>query len=268
MLRDETFAYGVILPSAKVNSIEDHALGIAQVPGIWVPPSHVRCVNGTDIKIGAVAGMMLGNINSTLATASESTYTPSSPTHNTLFYLYAIFSSGTINFEHSTTGVDATGNFKSGDTERRYITTFRVNDAGTIVPFEKIAGRYLYRGSAISDATDLRALSGGNQTSFTGIVLSDWIPEYSRIALIGCEFSPRIDNIDFAYLGTFGDTATFPRTMKMAGVNGGGGSGAASDDSIFQDMEIITDENGEIQYKVTHANDALTVFILGYQDKF
>ena len=262
------FARSETAKSAQViNLIQDAALGIAQAPGLMTGPAYVYSTSGTTIIISPISSLMMSSPNGTLSTSSDTTFTPSGLPASGLQYLYAYNSSGSIAFEYSTTGTDATRLYKSGDTTRRYITCFLVSGSA-IVPFFKEGGTYLYQRTRAASGV-LTALSAGNATdpAYTPVSLSNWIPSHTRVVKFTAIFKPRMDFLDTADIITGGDggVVVITHNLALAGVNdGGGGTGTVSLDSVTQEYTILGNSSQAIAYKVSHANSNLTIYVNGF----
>lgn len=136
-----------------------------------------------------------------VSVASASCPACSSVTTTERYYVYAYNSSG-LKFEVSTTAPDSGLWFKTGDSTRTYVGTFRTNTAGNIQGFVSTNGVYNY-------VLNLAVLSAGNATTSTALSLygttpfadgSKAVPPHARKVTFGYAFTSN-DMNDLLSLG-------------------------------------------------------------------
>lgn len=161
-------------------------------------------------------------------------------------YVYAWNDGGALEYEISATAPEAGLVWKTGDTSKRYIGSFRTTLLGLIVPFTNI------RGSARQQH---RVLVGGTSTSYVEMILRDYLgladavpPHATRVHLrVQVSGSARIRRVGYAAEVQF-DAA----------------------DSSVQFATFDIDRNGGgrpvLEYQVIGGGDTLTVDVLGWEE--
>jgi hypothetical protein len=102
------------------------------------------------------------------------------------------------------------------------------------------------------------ALSAGDQTSWTDIDLSPWLPDNARMALV---------QLELRYSGTGGDASTYVRSDSSVGASTGllvGTIGPANTRNASPQWIRVT-SSLKFQYKNNAAPARLYVYVLGYQ---
>lgn len=176
MQRQRTFTFQSQVPFADLDTWQDRCADVLAVNGLMLGGADLSSVDGSTIGISKIDALSLGAAANAsgivLSTSGASSFTPTTDVTtglgivaNTWYYLYA-YNSGSaaspvLSFECASTGPDAAKVFKSGDTSRRYVGSFRTETATTTIqPFTASRGRYQWRFTAMSNAY-ATMLSGG-----------------------------------------------------------------------------------------------------------
>jgi hypothetical protein len=135
--------------SSDINTIQDNALGIAQVLALSISNWNIAG-SGTTIAYNGLPTVVIGG--AVLSFPAANGLTVSVAAHSAWSYLYLYNNSGTLTWEQSATGPDINSGwtFKTGDPTRMYVTAFYVDGAGIMSPFMKVGHRYLYSRSSVS----------------------------------------------------------------------------------------------------------------------
>lgn len=121
------------------------------------PVIQATCNDGTNLYSGPgiPAFMVLDSVTSEyvsvevasgyVALSSSNLVPAGSFANSTWYYVYGYAASGVIGYEISATAPES-GNllYQDGDETRRYLCCFRTDNAGAIVPFRCLNGRYLF----------------------------------------------------------------------------------------------------------------------------
>jgi hypothetical protein len=143
----------------------------------------VSSVDGATLVVGPIAALQLGG--ALLSTSINTNFAPGGLVANSYYFLYAYNNAGALGLEASTTGPDASGCFKSGDTSRRYLCSFHTYSASAgIRPFNKLRGEYIWRTSAWT-ADSVNVLNTGTlQSTFANVNCDDFVPPLARTMLL------------------------------------------------------------------------------------
>jgi hypothetical protein len=236
---------------------------------LLIGPPYVACENGSAVKIGKITSLIMhGGESHYVRTLGETTYTPAGLDANQDYHLYASSGSGILEFAHfdKDNGPPDAGLVRkdagvASDKTHRYLCSFRTDGSGDIIPFRWVRGRYLYDFSRVV-SNGLRVLSDGDDTTFTDVVLSGFVPQHARIVLLQAIFFPKLNNLGLAEIRTKGGTGN-THQLRLAGVSG---LGPTSDDSVSMNIEMLCDSDRTIQYQVSDPDDSLAIHCLGYSE--
>lgn len=173
----------------------------------WISTTQVR------IKSGACYIPASGKV---VSKSTDTTYTPTSPAlaANTLYYLYAVESAGTLAFEHATTTPAyyfGTALQRNDSNARRYVGEFRTAVGSTnIVNFRVVGNKVMYRpGQDSWRSAPYDQLPGGKAGStITTVTVSatSIIPDHCRMIVFeGANYADQ--------QGLIGDPATLSPTV-------------------------------------------------------
>jgi hypothetical protein len=167
------------LQSAHFNTIQDNALGIAQMNGRWIGDAPDLKVDGSNnILISPHLGIVLND--KVLPAKTASYVTIASPAANTWYYVYAYDSAGTIAYEAVTTAPDATYRmWKTGQTKNyRYVGCVRSTPGASqkLVRSRYHNGRFFYDRSENFNSACTILAAGAGTTTRTGVMLTDFLP--------------------------------------------------------------------------------------------
>jgi hypothetical protein len=184
MIRVRTYGPNSDVASADLNDIQDKALGIAQMNGVWIggigPPLRVN--GSTQLYIPASPGLVL-NDKVLPGRAAHSATLSAGGAANTWFYVYAWDNAGAIEYEVSTTvPVLSPGGFlfKTGQTKNyRYVGCFRSSTTvGQYVDCWTFNGTFHY--DLGNQASFPFPLTAGTGTVRTVIALANYLPPHAR----------------------------------------------------------------------------------------
>jgi hypothetical protein len=258
------------LTSAQVNQIQDAALGSAQAPYLLVGAPYMACENGSLIKVGGIQGIVLtGSPNANLQNVTELSFTPSSLSNNTWYYVYAFDNAGTIGLGKTTSAPDNNLAVVQA-ANQRYLGGFKTNGSGGIYRFRATRGEYLWDITG-ETANAFRVLSNGAATSFTDVSLASFVPPHVRRVKIRAAYSPNFNSpsptFGTASIRTKGGTGgTHPFSLLGTSLDGATGRLATSLDTDNQHLDMLTDSSQAIQYVVSDANDRMDIHVLGFRE--
>lgn len=150
--------------------------------------------------------------------------TPSSPSNNTWYHIYAyVASTGVLTLEAATAAPVAFATpagfarSKTSDTTRRYLYSARTNGSGNFYQFFVTQGSlWLWRGIA-RDASPFRALNGGTQTTSTAVDCSAVIPTTSSMGFFAMQ-SPGTNNLYIDSADVTVTTSSFSQQCGSVGI--------------------------------------------------
>lgn len=179
--------------------------------------------------------------------------------NSTWYYVYCYDNAGSLDFEISTTAPNGNLCIKNGDSTRVYLGCFRTLSTGAPIPIRMKRGRYLYNFSGSADA-DTRVLNLGNATSDTAVDMAALVPPHTQMATIRADVvSTTGAAINYAYLNTEGESGADEVNIPVPATNAM---------SAVLVMDIITDSDQDISYRVTNVTSAptLTIHVLGFYE--
>lgn len=259
---DRVNTYGLNSPvaSSELNSIQDNALGIAQMAGTWVtrPALYATGTAVTDVYVGATAGLVIGT--TTVLPAQVETALSGTLAANTWYYVYGYNSSGAIAYEVSTTAPDAYLRHKTGDASRTYVGCFRTRFASaSVIPFRMERGVYRWRWSKGFDYSSYAGTPSEMwlfADQFTGNVAATnkvvspkpggvpMLPPHARmLALRGACLGNTSSALD---LGTGGDTGDRWAVFQP---------GNTTQFTDWQSFDIEVDASQQVRYAVAHSGN-------------
>lgn len=179
--------------------------------------------------------------------------------NSTWYYVYCYDNAGSLDFEISLTAPNNNLCTKGADSTRIYLGCFRTLSTGAPIPVRMKRGRYLYNysGSAVADT---RALNAGSATANTAIDLATWVPPHTQMATIRAEVvSTSGASINYAYIRTEGESGADEINIPVPGT---------SAMSAVLVLDVITDTDQDIAYRVTNTGSAptVTVHVLGFYE--
>lgn len=212
----------------------------------------VESTNGTSIEIKAISsfGQYNGSVNKPIFITPLTSITLTSANlgaafvANTWYYVYSYIDAGTLKYEISTTIVDDSLIFKTGDVLRRYLFSFVTDGVGSIRPFIRISGRTTYY-------TPLEVLTNGVDVVPTAVNLQAVVPSHSHAVLLQTSYN-----------------ATSVLAPSLFSIRRNGSTdltyvGFAANE-IRNDTVWIPQFNQKFDYNVADATDKLTVKVLAY----
>ncbi len=179
--------------------------------------------------------------------------------NSTWYYVYCYDNAGALDFEISITAPNANLCTKGADSTRIYLGCFRTLSTGAPIPVRMKRGRYLYNysGSAVADT---RALNAQSATSNTAVDLAAWVPPHTQVATIRAEVvSTSGASINYAYIRTEGESGADEINIPVPGT---------SAMSAVLVLDVITDADQDIAYRVTNTGSAptVTIHVLGFYE--
>ena len=179
--------------------------------------------------------------------------------NSTWYYVYCYDNAGSLDFEISTTAPNTNLCTKGADSTRIYLGCFRTLSTGAPIPVRMKRGRYLYNysGSAVADT---RALNGGSATSNTAVDLAALVPLHTQMATVRVEVvSTSGASINYAYIRTEGEAGADEVNIPVPGT---------SAMSAVLVLDVITDVDQDIAYRVTNTGSAptVTIHVLGFYE--
>lgn len=142
------------------------------------PPSLRIREGATNLEVGAVTELVLGT--SRLSKAASTLALGTLPA-DVWRYVYAWDDGGALEYELSATAPEAGLVFKTGDTTRRYIGSFRTGIGGAVAPMHRVARE---------TRQAFRVLTAGTDAAMTELILDDTlagvdaIPPHASRALL------------------------------------------------------------------------------------
>lgn len=133
------------------------------------------------------------------------------------WYVYAFLTtSGVVDYAISTTAPAASRAFKGSDTTRVYLGCFPTLASGAPIPLQKVAGRVLYRRSALGSA-ELRVINLGAAAGTSTVSLTPLVPPHARIVTMQLDLTGGSGDADLSLFYP-GDTASHSlRCLAQAG---------------------------------------------------
>ena len=172
------------------------------------------------------------------------------------WYVYAYLTDlGAVDFAISLTAPDASRRIKGGDFTRVYLGCFRTDAAGSPLPMQKVAGRCLYRASALGSG-ELQVVSVSTATGATTQSLAALAPPHARMVRLALAAT---GDGSQAALNIFypGDTAAKSAICYAA---------ASSVDNETH-VDVPTDASQQIDYSVTGTGSpAASVRVHGFYE--
>jgi hypothetical protein len=175
------------------------------------------------------------------------------------YRVYAYESSGSVDYEISTTAPSSARRTKTGDATRRYLGCFRTTSAGAPIPVRASRGRYVYRASALG-ATGLAVVTSGTDSSYTAFSCAGFVPPHARLATLRVRAvgTGSAAVTDFAEVQTNGDSGAFAFALESPSRSAG---------SALSQFDIELDSSQRGQYRVQGSTPpTVDIYVLGFYE--
>lgn len=195
-----------------------------------------------------VGGVWTVLAHTTASSVSPTTLAGGALSNSTRYWVYAYNSAGTLTFVADTTGPDVGLRYKNADTDKQYVSTFYVDSAGNVLPFEQSDSYYAYQ--VVAD-TGNRVLNAGNATALTTVALNASVPTQAACVLL---------------VGITNVTAAGRRAYIYSSTGTPNGFSVADDGTTSgQGQGSVALANGfTFDYQVSNAATTLTVYSTGF----
>lgn len=248
--------------SADLNTIQDNALGIAQLNGYTIgtlPRITTRATTIVDVSF--CGPFVIGN--KYVQPFAGGTSNVGTLAVNSWYYVYAFDAgSGVAGIEYNSTTVpDARLQYKNGTNTHLYLGCYRTNAAGIVVHATYVNRQCLYDLSNRGSNSDI-ILNAGNSTAIAAVSCVNHLPPHARILI--AEFQLRALTLTGAFAASvFKQLAGTVAQVVMNSPGASGGSWARYDHLI---TNVFTNSNRDIHYQVTNIAADLTIYSRGFID--